>query len=64
MDTITTFVPSQHTSKCNCEDCFINLIASQHLAPTICDKLYDSKKEAKFKQGDVLIEEGKNIDRF
>jgi CRP/FNR family transcriptional regulator len=64
MDTITTSIPSHHTSKCNCEDCFINLIASQHLAPTICDKLYDSKKEAKFKQGDVLIEEGKNIDRF
>jgi CRP/FNR family transcriptional regulator len=64
MDTITTSVHSHHTSKCNCEDCFINLIASQHLAPMICDKLYNSKKEAKFKQGDTLVEEGKNIDRF
>jgi len=51
MDTITTFVPSQHTSKCNCEDCFINLIASQHLAPTICDKLYDSKKKQNLNKG-------------
>ena len=25
MDTITTSIPSHHTSKCNCEDCFINL---------------------------------------